>query len=500
MADQDLLLQEFVGQLWSGSGTKWLDGTGESRPYGLETRLEYNEMLFHDRKVLDKIRVTTMDGFLGLPTIADARADNPSYDGETALPALLRGRSMTLAGRVETGNVRKMRDMQQALRYAFQDLVELPLYFRTGNVNNDVFIMCRAMALDCPENQPDANPFRRDFNLSLRASNPRYLSVVELGYEFEFGFTDTFTDLGYWNILAGSPTVVSGELSSPSGTSSLDANVGYQPLDVRVGAKVKTPASLTAATGSLASLKLRSFDLNNGLRASLVKTSTSGQWQLVLQKNVAGSVTGLASNTAFALTASTYYWLRAQIVGNVVTINLYTSDPYAGSPSPAQTLSYTLTGGDITTYGTGVKGNVGIVATSTSFAWLMDDYHVEPLNLNHQILSPYNAGSYYAQPRLRLWGPMTGVEITAEVILNKLGDTGFRTVQINGSIPAGDFYEYDVAKGTLRDSTGDNVFSQYDPTSRDILYPSGVTPLTITATTSSGLTPKIGSYHRHTWV
>lgn len=150
-------------------------GTGTSVPGGLECVFVYNNLIFNDRKVIDKIRVLNISG-LDDPDVRDSREDNPGYDGETVYSTLHGGRTIVLEGRVEAYTLYKLRDMQQAIRTAFSDLrEEKKLIFLTGNPATDHYIMCKKnQKLQWGEEQTKDNYFR-PFQITLRASNPRFL-------------------------------------------------------------------------------------------------------------------------------------------------------------------------------------------------------------------------------------------------------------------------------------------------------------------------------------
>lgn len=149
-------------------------GTGFSMPPGIESIYEYNGVYLNNRTWVDKIRITDIGGF-ELPEIRDSRENNPTAHGETPFNAFYSGRTIVLTGRIEAFTLEKLRDMQQGLRMAFSDLIERPLIIRTGRTDRDAYIPCRTTAFTMAETQRDLR-FFRDFQITLRASNPRLLS------------------------------------------------------------------------------------------------------------------------------------------------------------------------------------------------------------------------------------------------------------------------------------------------------------------------------------
>lgn len=150
-------------------------GTGLAMPPGLESIYEYNGIYLNVLYWADKIRLTDIGGFDDAE-IRDSREANPASHGETPFNAYYGGRTIVLTGRIEAYTLEKMRDMQMGLRLAFGDLTEKPLIIRTGNIDRDALIYCRkSSGLVMREVQGDFR-FFREFQITLRASNPRFVS------------------------------------------------------------------------------------------------------------------------------------------------------------------------------------------------------------------------------------------------------------------------------------------------------------------------------------
>jgi hypothetical protein len=172
-----------------GSSTEALPGSGTAVPIGIEAPMEYNGFVFNLRHLIDKIRVTKLDG-LGDADIRDVREENPSSDGETPLDAYYGGRTIAITGRIEAYGLEKLRDMQQQLRQAFATVqTEYPLIFHGAGYDPVSGIkapsLARTSLINCRKNQPitmteEQNDFRffRDFLITLRASNPRFLAYL----------------------------------------------------------------------------------------------------------------------------------------------------------------------------------------------------------------------------------------------------------------------------------------------------------------------------------
>ena len=135
---------------------------------------------------MDKYRVTAIDGLHGGPSIRVNEEKNPGDHGGYPLANLLDARTFSIEGEVFTGNIAKMRDLEQAMRTAFYSMVERPLIMRTGNAALDVYIMCRINdQIGLREEQSKMDRFRRSFRIPLRATDPRIYSVQRRTYREE---------------------------------------------------------------------------------------------------------------------------------------------------------------------------------------------------------------------------------------------------------------------------------------------------------------------------
>ena len=176
-----LVLPDQPSGLGSG-GTGLLAGlgTGTSVPGGVEAVFEYNGLVMNIRNWLDTYLITSVEG-LADADLRDSREVNPGDHGETFFNSFYGGRTITLGGKIRAHNLAKMRDMIQALRTAFSGTQsELPLRITGGSASLDVIINCKKFqSLNIPEAQNNFQ-FERDFQVFLRASNPRFQSYTEL--------------------------------------------------------------------------------------------------------------------------------------------------------------------------------------------------------------------------------------------------------------------------------------------------------------------------------
>jgi hypothetical protein len=192
------------------------------RPGGVESVFEFNGSYFNVRTWLDTFLITTIDGFAD-PDIRDSREVNPGRHGETYFNSYYGGRTLVLSGKLRAQTLGKMRNMQMGLKEIFGDISrEYPLIIRTGDLHNDVMIYCKkSQPLVMSEVQQDFT-FRRDFQITLRASNPYFFSVVEVRStaDFDAGFTETFdTDafVSYTNIIENSNGYYTSNIASTPG-------------------------------------------------------------------------------------------------------------------------------------------------------------------------------------------------------------------------------------------------------------------------------------------
>jgi hypothetical protein len=164
---------------WQGDPNVSITGSGFSVPRGLESQISYNGLVMNDLSVFDKYRIMSIDG-LSDPDIRDTREDKPGQDGEDAYDSYYSGRTIVIQVRVEAYEIQKLRDMEEALRSAFIDMEEKPLYFLTGDSEKDHYIMCKKSASLTKEEDIQNLNFRhfREWQITLRASDPRFYRAV----------------------------------------------------------------------------------------------------------------------------------------------------------------------------------------------------------------------------------------------------------------------------------------------------------------------------------
>jgi hypothetical protein len=178
-------LQTVIQGLASGSANFRILGTKHSGPVGIESIIEYrsaNPIYLNVADWIDTFLVTSIDGLDGADMRTSAQ-QNPGEHGETPSDPLYGGRTLVMTGKQYAKTIWKLRDMQQGLRGSFMDIKhEYPLIFHAVDPADDLMIMCKlASKIAIVDQQTTRNDFQRDFQIPLRASNPRFLGAVPAG-------------------------------------------------------------------------------------------------------------------------------------------------------------------------------------------------------------------------------------------------------------------------------------------------------------------------------
>lgn len=159
---------------------------------GLEYEIEYNGITFNEHlkygyeanpTAAERYKVTDIGG-LDDADVRDSREVYAMRDGEFALPSFYAGRTITLTGYIQAKNLRRLREMANALRAAMSDIsVERPLIFRAypaeGEHTGDIYLMARKGApLQLKDDfDPTVGRFRMSFMATFRASDPVFVSA-----------------------------------------------------------------------------------------------------------------------------------------------------------------------------------------------------------------------------------------------------------------------------------------------------------------------------------
>ena len=155
---------------------------------------------------------------------------------------------------------------------------------------------------------------------------------------------------------AGGPMQVSGGVlrattATPDKVITHNASEGLVDSEFTLQANFKDNAS----AGTTAAI-VRFLGPGNYLRLATTYSSSSikfTKWDNGVRTDL------LVVNGLFTLTPNTTYWVRARMVGNTATVQLWRTDPELGG-TPIVERSYTLTGANATKFGAGVAGRAGI--------------------------------------------------------------------------------------------------------------------------------------------
>ncbi len=194
-----LSLPGYAAGLSTGDPTDVVFGTGDSGPTGVDAVIEFNGLYLNQRQNLETYVITDIDG-LHDADIRDSRESNPQDDGEVAFDSYYGGRTITMSGYIRSRTLNKLRDMQQGLRTAFADLKqEKALVFHAAEDQKSLFIYGKKhQSLAMGESQQNFR-FERSFQIAVRCSNPRFLSLLPESATLVAGNTVVIQQYGSYN-------------------------------------------------------------------------------------------------------------------------------------------------------------------------------------------------------------------------------------------------------------------------------------------------------------
>ena len=300
-------------------------------PRGLECIFEYNGLVMNDRRWIDQYRITRVTG-LDDADVRDNRESNPDRDGETAGRSLYGGRTISITGYVQAGNLDYLRYMWAQFKAATDNLFEKDLLLRWYDWNDEFLGDSSALVLN--------------------------------DYSFDTG--------------SGTISAVSGELVPADVTAKILYAKHRRYADSWQTFRFRTGASV-ASHESFATLRRK--DGSNYLAVGARSTST----QFGVFTVLAGSLTA-KTTVSQALSTNTTYWVRARVEGNVVTAQLFNTDPNVVGATPVQTVTHTLTAGDATALGTGIVGTQGIRITPGGTDWRYHSVDMRALNPGDMVI------------------------------------------------------------------------------------------------------------------
>jgi hypothetical protein len=186
--------------LGTGRPDTFIEGSKLS-PGGIESILEFSGLYLNMR---DWVDTYIIDSYSTTVEIRAQSLPNPGFDGETPLKTVYGARNITLGGYIRAHTLWKMRDMEDALRRAFNNIRdESPLSIIGGVPERNTVIWCKKSSdVDIPDTQTDFQ-FKRKFQIQLRAGDPRFyssrLELVQAGIQatpvFEIQHNGTYDTL-----------------------------------------------------------------------------------------------------------------------------------------------------------------------------------------------------------------------------------------------------------------------------------------------------------------
>jgi hypothetical protein len=487
--------------LSSGSPGVAILGTGTSISPGVDSIIEFNNLMMNIRNNADAYIVNEVNG-LEDADLRDDREVNPQAHGETYFDAFYGGRTITISGYIRAYTLNKLRDMQQALKQALADLSsEMPLIFHGyGDPTADVQIFCRKGApLQMTEVQTDHNYFRRPFMITLRASNPRFLGMVDQYESADFSIIETFSPSweDNYDLPAGSTgfIAVANELTfTATGTRRF-----IRKVDTGVVVDNDTEAVLQYHTDDTANADIhvihKYLDDSNYLMAGV-----NAAGSLRISKRDAAVDTTLAS-TADLPRATGNYWVRSRIDSNTVIVEHFDQDPRINLlATPISTLSHTLSGANAIKFGVGVLGRVGWQAAPGTTNATMSDVSLGTYNASAaSSLDVINLGNFSAQPVIGFTNAMNSPSI--------INTENGQQASLETVLVAGERRVLDIAQWTLKDGDGANKFNELGITSDWLELSPGENQIKFTATQMSPVfandqwnLPGISVRHKHSWI
>jgi phage-related protein len=463
-----ILLESPIIGLAGGFPDRIAIGTGLARPGGIEYLIEYGGITFNNMENIDKIRVTEIGG-LDDADVRDAREVNPSYHGETAFDAWYGGRTITLTGRIEAYSLEKMRDMQVALRQAFSVLEEQPLIFRSRDGNRDTFLNARKSApMAMRESQTDMR-FFRDFLITLRASNPRFLDYLRRVDQQDIGATLTNyvtnpsieSDTTDWSAVGTNTTIARSTADELYGAASLLITQPTAAGSINWGSQYLHPVGATRVEAGehTASIWIKGAGTGNGQKLLLYLT----------ELDAGGAAIG-SNSIEFTLSN---IWQRVTITRNFIAGNRRFRTSILGAGNYAWSA-----------YVDGVMLTKGDVAPD--FA----DTNIVPYS-GQTALRPVNYGNFRSQPLIRFTGGLTNPKIT--------NLTSNETVRLAGVISEGSYIDVDIERRTIHDNAGVNRFDLLDMSSDWLELEPGENSIEFDADDSE-ISSSLAMFYRSSWM
>lgn len=440
---------------------------------GLESKFTYGGLILNDKSTFATYRLLEIDG-LGDPDIRDPREPNPGRHGETVYDAAYSGRTISLSGYIQANNLTELRTMQQTLRSSFASLTEKNLTITNPfDSTKNVTIKCRKSApIVIKEVQPHSL-FKRDFLITLRASDPRFYGITSTTSSISpataYSAYDLFNQTSA--TLTGQTADIGGNWTAPGGLDADDFSVGSGVASrastgvaghAIPGRGVYLPASLGSTVAQIdfqyngdmvsavqSRLAARWSDMSNYIFLRAISNPNTLPYStIVLVKRKAGADVTLDSVDVPKLVSGSWYTLRLEIEGTTAKGWLLSQ----GEVPPVTPL-LEGTDADINTspLNAGYAGFFDFyVGTSANTRKYDNFFAYDPDDFPEIVVN--NAGNFISEPVIRFTG-----ELEEPVLINKT--TGQR-IHISGTIADGDWIEIDLANNTTLNQDGANAFAQ----------------------------------------
>lgn len=294
---------------------------------GVQALIEFNGYVINDRYQSDRVRITSITGLDGAD-ITDVREVVPGDEGEFAYQGLRRGDTIVMTGAIQAGSLATCTAMARDLRAAYAPLVESELKFRWFDVYDGF---------------TDPQTWQNYTNVIGTYAN---LYGLKIG-----------GGLLIWNVT--NPFMI---------TRSADNRLWG---DVQVTERI-IPGGFEDLTSM--GVVLAVTDDNDYLRVRFYDSH-----QLIIETVVGGTAHALSTLvTGTAIAQGQPVWLRGRREGDLVTAELWLSEPTDTAVPDSSTQAW-LSGSDADSFGDQVLSEVGMYGDATNTNWAITDFWVQSL-------------------------------------------------------------------------------------------------------------------------
>ena len=539
MPDYLVALPPYVSGLLDGTGNYDV-GTGEAGVGGVENIIEYDGYQINKRDQVDAVLVTQIDG-LADADIRDTREVNPGYDGERAFNSYYGGRTIVLSGKIRAGTLNKMRDLQEGLKGIFSVLQEKSLVFRfPSDPTRDIYINCRkSQPIVMTEIQNNWN-FEREFQITLRASDPRFFSVSERVTSQDFFVDDNYSSDPQASLFGGSGYGNSWfYVNLIEDTNDVTGQLARIAKDTSVFPVWNSQGYLTFPSSSEyifyyhTSVKSAQFSAIEKITLGATK---QGKYQigkrisstsyivggvdfdtnvLYWQYKPSGSSVVTGGTASWTGSANTAYWVKTTLLSNTINVSVYNIDPDTVGATPLASIAPgTIPANMLTEFGDTSDGFPVVRVSNASSTTHFDEFSFLPVGiLNSSPINVINYGTFTDSPKIKISGDINALSAGSEAlrftnINNQPEVQDYNTFVLNaknGSISAvtGENYiEIDCFNHTMTEWVSgilaSNAFDQLSTNSEWIKLVGGINPFVIELQQPSKVTLEFT--HRDTYI